>query len=615
MSENFPQMEISLESVLAFMGPPEVFALLLLAERCGKSGAEAGAVFIYDRKLKTASALALFPPAPDLAAAVAGDKKPLWLDLASQAVISAEFSLQPRLLPGGPGGSPVVLVPLRRLEDSDIEEYACFLPAAFKPETLNFVLRELGESASLWRNFFGRQQAGGAEDEVIRPVLSILAEVNAAEKFKEAAMALSNELASRFACDWAAVGFLQGRYVHLAAVSHAEKIGRKMDLPRLLELVMEECLDQDEEVFYPAPPDSAAINRAQAELVRRFGSGFVLALPLRKGEELVGAMVLERARPEMPSERDLTLLRLTADLAAPRLKELKERDKWLGARMASAMRESLAWALGPKHTWAKAIGLGLSLFIILALGLRITYRVDATFTLRADEKIIVAAPFDGFLEEAPAEPGDRLETGKTLLARLETAEDRTKLLTREAEARAYHKEAALAQRERKTAEAQIATARAEQAEAESAMLRERIARSEIRAALDGVVLAGEWKNKLGGPVKLGDTLYEIAPLEGLEAELYVPDTEIADIKIGQRGRLAVAGNPALKFYFTVEKISPAAELVKQKNVFRVMVRLEDTADWLRPGMEGVAKIEAGRRSPAYIWTRPAINWLRLKLWI
>lgn len=608
MSGKNSPLEISLESVLAYSGSPEVFAFLLLAERCGKSGAESGAIFSFDRESKTASALAVFPPMADL-------EKPLWLDLASQAIVNTGFTPQPRLLPGGAGTVGVVLAPLRREEPGGLEEYACFVPGSFKPESLNFILRELGESASLWRNYLSRREAGGREDEVVRPVLSILAEINAADKFKQATMAFVNELAAKFACDRAAVGFLEGRYVHLAAVNHAEKIGRKMDLPRLLELVMEECLDQDEEVFFPAPPESSAINRAQAELVRRFGSGFVLALPLRRGEELVGAVVLERSRPEAPSDRDLALLRLAADLAAPRLKELKERDKWLGARAASALRESLAWVVGPKHTWAKVLGIFLSLFIILALSLRITYRVDATFTLRANERLIVAAPFDGFLQEAPVEPGALVEAEKTLLARLETAEDQAKLLTREAEGRAFHKEAALAQRERKTAEAQIATAKAEQAEAESAMLRERILRSEILAPTSGVVLTGEWRNRLGGPIKLGETLFEVAPLEGLEAELYVPDTEVADIRPGQRGQLAVAGNPGRRFSFVVKRISPAAELVKQKNVFRVLVDLEESADWLRPGMEGVAKIEAGRRSPAYIWTRPAVNWLRMKLWL
>ncbi len=74
------------------------------------------------------------------------------------------------------------------------------------------------------------------------------------------------------------------------------------------------------------------------------------------------------------------------------------------------------------------------------------------------------------------------------------------------------------------------------------------------------------------------------------------------------GHIAEATNPYGKGadYF--------AELVKQKNVFRVQVRLIDPPGWLRPGIEGVAKIEAGERLLVDIWTRRAVNWVRMKLW-
>lgn len=602
------QVEITLEKLLAFDGLPEVYAMLLLAERCRFAGAESGVLFSFSRAKSTASVHAFFPPVP-------ADFKPEWLENVTQAVISSGFGPLPRIVAGPAKGATVVAVPLRINDVNGLEEYAAYAVPQTRPENLKPLLSELGETAALWRHHLNKLSEGTRAAESSAPVLAILAEVNAAGKFKQAAMAFCNEIAAKFGCDRAAVGFVRGRYARLAAVNHAEKVGRKMDLPRLLEAVMEECLDQDEEVLYPAPANVAAINRAQAELVRRFGSGLVLAMPLRRGEELVGAIVLERAKPIPPTRKDMGLLRLAADLATPRLVELKVRDRWFGARFMAGLRDCLAWFVGPRHTWAKVISLLLLTVLLLGLLLRISYRVDATFTLRANEKRVIAAAFDGFIEEAAAYPGSTARKGGTLLARLETAETKSRLLTREAEARAYGKEAALALREGKTADSQIAAAKAEQAEAECAMLRERIARAEIIAPIDGVVLTGDWKNRLGGPVKMGDTLFEIAPLSNLEAELFVSDEDIADVHAGQRGELAVAGNPAARFAFTVERISPAAEMVKQKNVFRVLVRLEERSDWLRPGMEGVAKIRIDKRSPFAIWTRKAVNWIRMKLWI
>ena len=90
---------------------------------------------------------------------------------------------------------------------------------------------------------------------------------------------------------------------------------------------------------------------------------------------------------------------------------------------------------------------------------------------------------------------------------------------------------------------------------------------------------------------------------------------IADAREGMAGELATAGRPDEKIRFTIVRITPVAELAKQKNVFRARAELVDPPDWLRPGMEGVAKVEAGERHHVWIWTRRAVNWVRMKLWL
>jgi hypothetical protein len=46
----------------------------------------------------------------------------------------------------------------------------------------------------------------------------------------------------------------------------------------------------------------------------------------------------------------------------------------------------------------------------------------------------------------------------------------------------------------------------------------------------------------------------------------------------------------------------------------VEARLDETPERLRPGLEGVGKIEVDRRLLVWIWTRQVIDWLRLQLW-
>jgi hypothetical protein len=52
-----------------------------------------------------------------------------------------------------------------------------------------------------------------------------------------------------------------------------------------------------------------------------------------------------------------------------------------------------------------------------------------------------------------------------------------------------------------------------------------------------------------------------------------------------------------------------------RNYFEVEARLKsDAAPDLRPGLLGVAKIEAGSRALLWIWTHRVYDWMRLTVW-
>jgi hypothetical protein len=51
-----------------------------------------------------------------------------------------------------------------------------------------------------------------------------------------------------------------------------------------------------------------------------------------------------------------------------------------------------------------------------------------------------------------------------------------------------------------------------------------------------------------------------------------------------------------------------------QNLFRVEAALDAAPAQLRPGMEGVGKVEAGQRTLAWIWTHRFVDWLRLAWW-
>jgi len=599
-----------------FDGPPEQFLANLLAVQCQVGPARAGAILRAGAE-RGPEVLAVYPSLP------AGAQAPVWLAQAGEACPHVLAEGTPAVRPvhgptdlyGQPARQSLVMIPLAG--EQAARGVAAFLVDTAEPGALAEVRQRLELTAGLLSLYEMRLLLQRRQSDLRRLRISMetLAAAGAQDRFKGLAMALANEVASRWAAERVSIGFLKGRYVHLKATSHTEKFSRKMKLVQDIEAAMEECLDQDVEVLHPAPAEATAVARAAAELARHHGAGHVLSLPLRHAGEPVAVMTVER-----PAETPLTLeeveaLRLTCDLVTPRLVDLEQHDRWVGARLAGAVRKGAAAVVGPKHTWIKVaaiVACGLLAFMIFGKG---EYRVEAPFVLEPVVQQVVPAPFDGYLEAVYVEPPAQVVAGKTVLAELDTADLRMQLAEAKAEQAGYLKQAAAAQRDAKTVEAQIAEAQAKRVAARIELLEYRIGQARLVAPITGQIVSGDLKRRLGAPVRTGDILFEVAPLEALRAELSVPEDAIADLEVGRTGELATAAFPDAHFGFTVERINPVAEVADGKNVFKVRVRLERLDPRMLSGMEGVAKVDIGPQRYIRIWTRPIVRWVRMKLWI
>jgi len=449
----------------------------------------------------------------------------------------------------------------------------------------------------------------------LQRAMETLSAVNEQEKFTSAAMAFCNEVASQWQCERVSIGFLKGRYVQLKAMSHTESFSRKMQIVQDIESAMEECLDQDVEILSPAPKEAAYVSRAADKLSERYGPLNILSYPLRRNGEVLAVLTLERPADKAFSPDEIETIRLACELCTPRLADLYEYGRWIGATIAVKARNSLAGLVGPKHTWMKLIAIlcfAAILFLIFAKG---QFRPDAPFVLEATYQQVIPAPFDGYIKNVDVEVGDMVEGGSSVLGGLDTAELRLSLAAAKAEKASYLKQASAAMRDGETAQAQIAQANADKIQAQIELLEFQIGQAGLVSPIGGVVVKGDLKRQIGAPVQVGDVLFEVCPLESLRAQLMVPEDTIYDIKVGQEGYLATASYPGERIKFVVERINPIAEVVNQRNVFKVRVQLLETHSWMRPGMEGIAKVSVGKRRYVWIWTRKIVNWIRMKLWL
>lgn len=616
-----PAATARLAEVAHFQGPPEHFVAQMLATQCDLGPAEAGALWRCGDGSGQASGagllVAMHPPMEN-----DGKSLPAWVErggeLVPQVVAAGEARIEPMREPDSLYGVEperyLILVPL--WGEAQVRGVAGFLVRRGHNGDVQRARERLELTAGLLSTYELRLTLQQRQGELrrLRHAYEVLGAVNNARKFRAGAMALCNELATRFDAERVSLGFVRGRYVKVLAMSHTEKVVRKMQLVQAIESAMEECLDQDVEVAHPMAPEAPVIGRAAKELGTQFGPSAVVSLPVRHGGETLAAVTLERPADRPFTVEEVQTLRLTLDLCGARLVERHDADRWVGARLARQTRRAAAWVVGPEQTWVKLTVLAVVAFLAFAIFVPGPDRVRAPFVVETTQRQVIAAPFEGYLATVHVEPGDVVTAGETVLATLEVSQLKLEAAAQRAELSRHRSEAALARREGEMAQAQMAAAQAEQVEAELNLLEHQLDQAEILAPVDGLVMEGDLRGLAGAPVERGEVLFELAPLEHLRVRLHVPERRIASIELGQRGELAAAAHPGDYLPFEITQIYPVAEVEDGRNVFTVRAELEDHRPWLRPQMEGAAKVDVGRAPYGWLWTREAVHWVRMTLW-
>ena len=609
------------DRLVRFDGPPELFLRELLLAQCRFAEVDAGAVIRIHGpgEQNPDGGVEVLASHPGLSPQ---ETPPVWLAHAVQLLRdqpergdSTIHALpRPNAVYGQSVGDFLIILPTRGA--ASLHGYEAFFAQSIDGGEVEGRRQRLELSLSLLSLYEMRQALMRRDAELrgISTATRVLSASNSHERFRTSSLAFCNEIATRFQAERVSVGMLAGRYVKLRAMSQTEHVNRKMELVQAIESAMEEAVDQDEEVIYPAPPESGTVTRLAAELAQRENAATVVTLPLRRNGEAVGAVTVEKAADHPLTLEQLEFLRMACDLSGPRLLEMNKQDRWFGHRWAGRAREALAVVLGPTYTWAKLAALGLLAAALVLTLVRIEYRIDAPFVFEATTQRKVPAPFDGILASVSVEPGDVVAAGDVLgqLDYVELELARTEARSRE---QVQKLEASSMRREGKTVEAQIADARADEARAEVMSLNEDIRRATLVAPVAGTVVVGDLRQQINAPVSRGDILFEVAPLDDQRAAAMFSDADITDLEAGMTGTLAAAANPGDRLPFVVEHINPIAEVDAEDNVFRVRLRLDERRAWIKPGIEGVAKVDAGPRPIGWIWTREAVKWLRLKLWI
>lgn len=460
-------------------------------------------------------------------------------------------------------------------------------------------------------------EARAADGHVIarmRFALELLAAAEDEATLERGATGFVNLLAARLQADRAAIGLLRGGRMRLLAVSGVAGLKRRRAVLQSMELAMDEAADQNAALIWPAPPEHRRCTVAQGEFARQHGFSAVITAPLLRLGIPVGAVSLQRRSGPPFTAEDLTTLEVVGAVAGPHFDLARRNRAWIAGRLPEAMGAGLRLLLGPRRPGLKLLALGTAAAVAALLLIEAPLRVAARAQIEAVRQVAVVTPFDGVIAEALRRAGDMVVEGE-VIARLDDADFRLEEARLSGEARQLAEQIRQALSRGNRAELAQLSARRAQVEAQLELARLKLSRTELRAPIAGVIVAGDLSQRLRGPTQTGEVLFEVAPLAELRAALAIAERDLRLLAPGQEGELRLAGLPGVPLPLTLERVAPMARAEAEGPRFRGEARLAAPPELrLRPGMEGVAKIEAGRASFAYVWSRTLIDWARHQLW-
>ena len=428
-----------------------------------------------------------------------------------------------------------------------------------------------------------RQDATLGNQQFMRTLLRLTQRLACCQSQTQAAVLAADEIRRFLGAQQVAIGFSTNFVGHcrLTAVSGVTRLDSKSEMAKLYEAALDEAVSRGETRLQSSVE---GINPVCQPIARPLNANTVITGVLRRHDGSIhGSWIifLERAldseTAKLPQVTDFF------SHLSPEFELIRRANSGMTARIVDAGRSLISGWTGRASLFAI-----LAVFLIMLLPW--PYTISCECDLQPVMRRYVAAPFDGTLEKTLVSPGDVVEQGD-LLATLDGREIRWELAGLEAEQRQAEKQRDAAMASRKVAESQIARLEMERTQLKKQILEKRAENLEIRSPVSGIVVGGDLEKVEGAPLEVGQTMFEIAPLQQMVIEIAVSEREIAHVTPGMSTSVRLDAYPSRRATATVMAIHPRTETRDGKTVFIAEALLENDSKLLRPGMKGRAVIK------------------------
>jgi len=460
--------------------------------------------------------------------------------------------------------------------------------------TLRWLAQSIANQVLAWQLERNRYEAD-RETQETAAILELVEQIVDSDDLQQACYRLTSTLQSHLKYAQVAIGIRatatsKCRLISLSGSAHFDK---RSAFVSSLESLMAMSLQSNDSINWSnRDENSKPIDLAKQSICEAIAANSIVCVPFQnRHRKAMGAVVLIDETVDDAHLESLRFLNgasisISSALSAIHQSELGRLSKIAGR-----------W-ISVSKSWKMVTTICVGAFACLFMFLPGTHTIQCQSRIEPTACRFIAAPFEGTLEKALFEPGDLVTKGD-LLARMDGREIRWKRASVSADQNQASKKRDAAQAMHSYADQQIAQLEIERLAIELQLLDHRAENLEITSPVNGIVTSGDLARVEGAPLSIGQTLFEIAPLEQMIAEVAIPDDQIAYAATGQVVEIRLDAYPGQTWKATINQLQPRSEIRDEANVFIAEVELDNADGRLRPGMKGRARVVAGKR--AYGW--------------
>lgn len=464
-----------------------------------------------------------------------------------------------------------------------------------------------------------RQHEAEKKVEELDALLAVSREITSTLDLDKVMHTIVNATSALIAYDRCGIAIQQKGKLRLGAISGATEVNRKdPEAIRMEELLQWVFLSGSDAAVTQTETGEISADRPETEekfrsLFQETGLRSFFGVVLKDEEGKLGALAFESKEPLLFDEetRDLLAILVNQATVSVRNAQLYQQVPLAGFLKPLLEKRRKLSAIPKRRRQAWAIGAAVALLILVAVPWPL--RIAGPARVLPGRRAAVTSLVDGVVASVVHREGDTVAAGD-VIATLKDDSFRADLAAASAALAITGGDIARAREEGNAADLHDAESRRNEARARSDLAEDRLSRTTLRAPVAGVIVTPRIEERIGQLLARGAELCVVADAQNVTAELAVPESDVALVKLGQKTALKFNPYPGRLFHGAVQRVAARIRQEGEERFLIAEVAIPNADGVLKTGMLGTGKVSVGRRQVVTALFRRPVRYLWNKIW-